>query len=257
MDFKEKYQSELENIIVSGELNQKILKESNNQVKKASKPLYFRYVAAAIICIATIGIATNFNTISTIAKSIFGTFKIIVGDEEFDFGEMETIEFDFEKFKESGAEKTYGTSSDVLSLYKSYESYDKCIEETNLPITIINNAEIDYVSVDAAISGHSVRTFISGTYDKCNFTMNGRAETTGSTLETWGFGDTEAKVIEVYEYSEGKKAYILNYDTYDSDSKMVQIYFQHNSFLQQLYIEAENEKAAIKVGKELLNNIVE
>lgn len=251
MNFKEKYKSELDNINVSAKLNQQILSSNTNLGKKASRPIRWCYVTATIICVVTIGIITNFNTISTIAKSLFGTFKIIVGDTEFEFGEMETIEFDFEKLKNSGV------SSNSNSFFKDYESYDECIKETNLPITIINNAEIEHVTVNADISGHCVRTTIGGTYDKCHFTMNGRAETTGSTLESWGFGDTEAKVIEVYEYSEGKNAYILNYDTYDSDSKMVQIYFQHNSFLQQLYIVAENEKAAIKVGKDILNDIVE
>ena len=101
MDFKEKYQDELENVSVPTRLNQQILSNNTNPVKKTSKHIYLRYTAAAIICVATLGIIVNFNTISTIAKSLFGTFKIIVGDKEFDFGEMETIEFDFEKFKKN------------------------------------------------------------------------------------------------------------------------------------------------------------
>ena len=94
MNFKEKYQEELNNINVPHELNRQILCKN---AKKRFKPAYMRYAAAAVICVAALGVITNFNTISTIAKSLFGTFKIIVGNEEFDFGEMETIEFDFEK----------------------------------------------------------------------------------------------------------------------------------------------------------------
>ena len=256
MDFKEKYQDELENVSVPTRLNQQILSNSTNPVKKTSKHIYLRYATAAIICVATLGIITNFNTISTIAKSLFGTFKIIVGDKEFDFGEMETIEFDFEKFKENGAEIRYGENFDILSCYKFYENYEECIHETNIPITVIENAEIDHIFVDASDSGHCVRTGISGTYNNYRFVMNGRAETTGSTLDSWGFGDRDAKVLEVYEYSDGNKAYILNYDTPGSIDVMVQIYFQHNSFLQQLYIGGKNQEDAIKSGKELLDDIV-
>ncbi len=268
MDFKEKYQDELNNINPSEMLNQQIL-NSNISKKKHIKPAYIRYVAAAIICIATIGVAVNFNTISTIAKSIFGTFKIIVGDEEFDFGEMETIEFDFEKFKESGSRTAIGDPSDHPMRYKYYDSYDKCIEETNLPITIINNTSIDSICVTANSDGHWVRTSITGKYDKCDFTMNGRAETTGSTLDSWGFGDRDAKVLEIYEYADGKKAYILDTytptETYSDEGYYipeaidvtVQIYFQDNCFLQQLYIGGETQEDAINAGKAFLNDIVE
>ncbi len=252
MNFKENYQDELENVSTSNALNQNVLKlatEKNAKINIRRKIPNF--ATAAILCIAIIVLIANHNNISAFAKSILSYFSLSIENEKVDFGEIETIAFDFKGNDE---------------FYQTYESRSECISDTDLPLIDFSNANITDISILAIKEYGYINIVSSCIYTDYNFTLNGMATTTGFDQESWGFG-TDEDIIEVYEYSNGKKAYILEYDDEPSTEEgvviaesvydaYIQVYFEENSILYQLTVSGDSEKDAIKSAKDLLDNII-
>lgn len=239
---KEKYKAELDGIKHNPDLDERIYDALETEKVSSHKRLY-RFVPAVLAAgLALFVGVTNFDNIVINAKDLFGNFSFSIGEEKFDFGEIEPLDLDYERYlNDERAERKGG------NFYYNYEDFHEGLG-IDLPVSdVLEYTEI-VVSVHEEYNvGHVGAGFL---YKGMNGWINGRFLIGDAASEGLGYGDNENKVYEIYEYGEGKKAYfVIN----DNPKQYQMVYFATENYVFELKVKNTDEGRAM--AKEILDVI--
>ncbi len=244
MKFDEKYAIELHKISPSKALNNSIISREKKENYREKRKIKLSMVFAAVLTVFII-VVFNFNNIGSFAKSLFGTWGANLGSERIEFGEIEGISFELEKFKSHSGTKV--VKGDSCAYYHDFSSAEECRQLTG--IDIIDNNSIEYVKISISTSEQAENIYLVSCFDykDFRFDLNGLIATNNYNGDTWGYGIDE-EVVEIYEYKKEKKAYFVN-----DSGEVIRVYFQEGCAMYQLSIDTSDEQWAINIGKELID----
>ena len=256
MKFEEKYNEEMANILPADTLNQRILNQDNLKQSTQKHQLRFNWKVSfgIVAAVAMIVLVFNYNSVATFAESIFGRFILSIGDEKVEFGDIQPVDFNFEKFNND--EETQLVTGSESSYHQIFENYEECKMETDLDI--VTSDKIQYNHIDVVVSEKSSNIHISSSFDYKDetYVLNGMATAKNMGNGTWGYG-TDDEVLDVYEYAEGKKAYFVNQRDKTEKDVCIGVYFVQDNIMYQMYLEVSDKDKGVEIGKELIDILAE
>lgn len=199
------------------------------------KTIKKRYIvlAAALVALAL--------SCTAMASGVLGeTFGLWLGDRKVELDELTPVTFDLEGFL---AEYPTGVA-DGDRVFRDADSFTRAtgmtlpgaeeLQMTDILLSVSNRWHTGHISVTV------------GTEDG-EAVMNGMFLMEGHTQEKYGYGVENTRADEVYEYTEGHKAYFIKGD----EGQYTQVYFVEDGVMFQLFV--ENSRSGKELGKQIVD----
>lgn len=240
MTFKEMYKMELETIKRDTVLDKAFFQRIDEDSKPIS-PMRQKFASIVVVTIFVFMVC-NFETVAIYATSLIANFSLALGGEVIILDEIESIEFDYERYLTDERADKKGAN-----YYSSYEDFCE-----GLGMTLPGSEILEYTQVSVFVNleynvGHIGTQFF---YEDELYEMNGRFVISDYAYENLGYGEKD-KAYLVYEYTDGKKAYFVKKK--GSDYQMV--YFSTEKYVFQLKV--ENSKKGVEKAKRILDSMGE
>lgn len=238
MNFEEVYKQEMATIKHGSDLDEKII-QTAGVVDKFEKNNRFVLATVAVV-VALVVMGGNFETIIVYATSMFGNFGLVMDEKEVILDEIEPVELDYKRYLNDELADKKGAN-----FYYNYEDFHE-----GLGMELPGNGIIEYTQITVLVNleynvGHIGAHFL---YEGEQYYMNGRFIVADYAYEGLGYGEKN-KAYEVYEWSDGKKAYFVR----EREAKMQVVYFSTENYIFQLMV--ENNETGNQKAKEILMEI--
>ena len=235
---KDYYKDTYDDIHVSAELMEKL---ENAGKRNSSNKRQWRFAIAVIAAICIIGAAVNNEKVVGLAKSLFGTFTLSVKEEKMEFGDIQIVAMDQEKFI---ADK--GTKHVDVIYYHIFDSYEEMNQVSDVVLPGADYITYKDISLDVAPEWSYGHLSARAIYGDSKFNISGMFAVQGFEGDIFGYGDNEGSIVEKYQYGQGKNAYFLR-----EDEGTGRVYFEECGILFQL--SADGGKVQNAQVKELLD----
>ena len=236
---KDYYKDTYDDIHVSAELLKKL---ENTEKRNRNNKRQWQFAIAVIAAICIIGGAVNHEKVVGLAKSLFGTFILSVKEEKMEFGDIQIVTMNQEKFI---ADKDTKQVDDIV-YYHVFDSYEEMNQASDIVLPGADYITYKDISLDVAPEWSYGHISVRAIYGDSKFNISGMFAVQGFHQNSFGYGDNEGNIVEKYQYGQGKNAYFLR-DNEGTD----RVYFEECGILFQL--SADGGKVQNAQVKELLD----
>lgn len=260
MNFKECYKAEMDAVKKTPNLTGEILfteevrKQFENceseKRQRAGWAKTWRSVVFAAVAICMIGTVINHEKVEGLAKSLFGMFTLSTDEEEMDFGEMEIVQMNMEKFiADPETTKAGGTGENkVLSYNHFFGSYEKMNQVSGIVLPCADKVEYTDITVDVVPEWGYGHISAQMSCDGASYNVNGIYAVNEFGEDSLGYGDRNGATVEKYEYGKDKRAYFL-----EAPDGGLRVYFAEEGILFQMTVcngepDVPEEKASLPYG---------